>query len=177
MENLDQILLNIALVVIPAGAMFLLVKQFLRNEAEKEVRSLRIELQKQRQEYFLPHRVEAYQRAILLMERIHPNSLIMRHHNPGLPAMAFQAKLMESIREEYEHNIAQQMFISKEAWDVVKKSKDETVKIINLAGQQMEPTSMAMDLAQKVFEIVAEVGTLPSEIAVDLLKEEVRTLF
>lgn len=177
MENLDQILFQIALIVIPAGALFLLVKQFLKNEAEKEIRNLRIELQKQRQEFFLPHRVEAYQRAILLLERIHPNSLIMRHHNPGLPAMAFQAKLMESIREEYEHNIAQQMFISKEAWDVVKKSKDETVKIINLAGKQMETDSMAMDLSAKIFEIVAEVGTMPTEIAVELLKDEVRQLF
>ena len=69
------------------------------------------------------------------------------------------------------------MFISKESWDVVKKAKDETVKILNLAGNQMGPTSTAMDLASKVFEMVGEIGTLPSEIAVDMLKQEVQGLF
>lgn len=175
--ELTQIIFQIALIIIPAGAVLMTAIYFLRRETEKEYRAMKMEIKKNRDEFFLPHRVEAYQRAILLMERIHPNSLIMRHHNPGLPAMAMQAKLMEAIREEYEHNIAQQMFISKEAWDVVKKAKDETVKILNLAGNQMAPTSTAMDLASKVFELVGEIGTLPSEIAVDLLKQEVQGLF
>lgn len=173
----EQLIFQIALIVIPAGAVLMTAIYFLRKEAEKEYRSVKLELKKQRDEFFLPHRVEAYQRAILLMERIHPNSLVMRHHNPGLPAMAMQAKLLESIRQEYEHNIAQQMFVSKEAWDVVKMAKDETVKILNLAGKQMEPTSTAMDLSAKIFELVGEIGTLPTEIAVDLLKKEVQGLF
>jgi hypothetical protein len=111
------------------------------------------------------------------MERIHPNSLLMRHNNPGLPAAAAQIKLLESIREEFEHNVAQQMFVSKESWDFVKKAKEETIKIINLAGRQMDATSTFTDLAGKTFEIVAEVGQLPSEIAVDYLKQEVQELF
>lgn len=150
---------------------------FMRRESEKELRNAQFELKKERQKFFLPNRVDAYQRAILLMERIHPNSLVMRHNNPGLPAAALQVKLLEAIRSEYEHNIAQQMFISTDAWDLVRKSKDETVKIINLAGQQMGPTSNGMDLAGKIFEIVGEVGVLPTEIAVKALKEEVQTLF
>lgn len=91
--------------------------------------------------------------------------------------MAMQAKLLESIREEYEHNIAQQLFVNPESWAMVKKAKDETVKIINLAGQQMEPTSTAMDLSAKIFEIVGEVGTMPTEIAVENLKAELQKLF
>ena len=60
---------------------------------------------------------------------------------------------------------------------MVKKSKEETIKIINLAGRQMDATSMALDLAGKIFEIAAEVGTLPTEITVDILKQEVQGLF
>ena len=121
--------------------------------------------------------MDAYQRAILLMERIHPNSLVMRHNNPGLPASALQVTLLESIRSEYEHNMAQQLFISKETWDLVQKAKDETTRIVHLAGQQMEATSLGMDLSSKIFEIVAEVGVLPTEIAVDRLKKEFQELF
>ena len=174
---MENILFQLALIILPAGAVLMTTIYFLRRESGKEVRSAQIELKRERQKFFLPSRVEAYQRAVLLMERIHPNSLVMRHHNPGLPAMAMQAKLLESIREEYEHNIAQQLFVNPESWAMVKKAKDETVKIINLAGQQMEPTSTAMDLSAKIFEIVGEVGTMPTEIAVENLKAELQKLF
>ena len=172
-----EIVLQLALIIVPAGAVMLTAIYFMRNATQNEVRSMQIQLKKERQEYFLPNRVDAYQRAILLMERIHPNSLVMRLNNPGLPASAFQVKLLESIREEYEHNIAQQMFISPDAWNMVKKSKEETIKIINLAGRQMEATSMAIDLAGKIFEITAEIGMLPTEITVEQLKKEVQSLF
>ena len=172
-----EYIFQIALIVLPAAAVLFTAIFFMRKTAEQEVLSMRMELKKERQTFFLPNRVDAYQRAILLMERIHPNSLIMRLMNPGLPSAAFQVKLLEAIREEYEHNIAQQMYISPAGWDLVKKSKEETVKIINLAGKQMDASSNAMDLSGKIFEIVAEVGTLPTEIAVNVLKQEVQELF
>jgi len=172
-----DILLQIALILIPAGAVLLTTIFFLRKEAGKEVRSLQIELRKQRQEFFLPSRVEAYQRAVLLMERIHPNSLVMRLHNPGLPAKALQTEYLKAIREEYDHNVAQQLFVSLQGWQMVKNSKEETVKIINIAGNQMLPTSTGMDLTAKIFEVVAEVGTLPTEITVEYLKKELQELF
>jgi len=168
-------LFQIALIVIPAGGIFLTVALFLKRQSEKEIRHLQIELKKERQNFFLPSRVESYQRAVLLMERIHPNSLVMRLHNPGLPAKGFQADLLKAIRDEYDHNVAQQIFISLPAWTMVKNSKEEIIKIINLAGTQCGST--ATDLAGKIFEIIGEVGTLPTEITVDYLKKELQELF
>lgn len=175
--DIAQIVFQIALILVPAGAVLMTAIYFMRRESEKELRNAQIELRKERQKFFLPNRVDAYQRAILLMERIHPNSLVMRHNNPGLPAAALQMQLLEAIRSEYEHNMAQQMFISQPTWDLVRKSKDETVKIVHLAGQQLEPTATGMDLSSKIFEIVGEIGEMPSEIAVKALKEEVQALF
>jgi hypothetical protein len=172
-----DILLQIALIVIPSGAALLTTIFLLRREASKEVMNMKAELKKQRQEYFLPSRVEAYQRAILLMERIHPNSLVMRLHNPGLPAKALQAEFLKAIREEYDHNVAQQLFVSPQGWQMVKNSKEETIKIINIAGNQMLATSSGMDLSAKIFELVAEIGQLPTEITVEYLKTELQELF
>ena len=170
-------LLQIALIILPAGGVLLTAIFFLRRETSKELLNMQIELRKQRQEFFLPNRVEAYQRAVLLMERIHPNSLVMRLHNPGMPAKALQAEFLKSIRDEYDHNVAQQLFISPEAWQMVKNSKEETIKIINIAGNQMQATSTGMELSSKIFELVAEIGQLPSEITVELLKKELQELF
>jgi hypothetical protein len=172
-----EILLQLALIILPAGGVFLTVSLFLKKQGEKEVRNLQIELRKERQNFFLPSRVESYQRAVLFLERIHPNSLVMRLHNPALSAKMFQADLLKAIREEYDHNVAQQIFISLQGWKMVKDSKEETIKIINLAGNQMGSIASSTDLASKIFEIVGEVGTLPTEIAVDFLKKELQELF
>ena len=172
-----EVVLQIALIIFPAGAVLLTTIFFLRKESSQELRSMQIEMKKQRQEFFLPNRVESYQRAVLLMERIHPNSLVMRLHNPGLPARALQAEFLQAIRDEYDHNVAQQLFVSIQGWQMVKNSKEETIKIINLAGNQMSTAATGMDLSAKIFEIVAEIGQLPTEITVEYLKRELQELF
>jgi hypothetical protein len=172
-----EIVLQLALIILPAGAVLMTTIFFLRRETSKEIRNMQIELKKERQNYFLPNRVESYQRAVLFMERIHPSSLVMRLHNPGLPARALQADFLKAIRDEYDHNVAQQLFVSPQGWQMVKNSKEETIKIINIAGNQMTATSTGMDLSAKIFEIVAEVGQLPTEITVEYLKKELQELF
>jgi hypothetical protein len=174
---MQDLILHIALVVLPAGAVLYTAYFFLGKQSEKEIRHLQIELKRSRQEFFLPMRVDAYQRAILLMERIHPGSLVMRLHNPAHPAKRLQTDILQAIREEYDHNVSQQLFISPQAWTMLRNSKEETIKIINIAGNQMQPTSTGTDLAAKIFEIVAEVGTLPTEITVDYIKKEFQELF
>jgi hypothetical protein len=172
-----ETLLQLALIILPATGIVITVYLFLKKQQDKEMMSLKLELRKERQTFFLPNRTDAYQRIVLLMERLHPNNMVMRLHNPGLPAKAFQTELLKAIRDEYDHNVAQQIFISQKGWDMVKSSKEEIIKIINLAGTQMEATSLSTDLASKIFEIVSEVGKLPSEIAVEYLKAELQELF
>jgi hypothetical protein len=172
-----QVLLTVLVVLISSGGVILTAYYLLKRETDREKLNLQIELKKSRQEYFLPNRVEAYQRSILYLERIHPNSLIMRVHNPGLPAKAMQAELLKTIREEYDHNVAQQLFVSPQGWKMLRDSKDETIKIINIAGNQMGDTSLSTDLATKIFELIGEIGQLPTEITVEYLKRELQELF
>jgi hypothetical protein len=60
---------------------------------------------------------------------------------------------------------------------MVKKSKEETIKIINIAAKQMEPDASATDLSSKIFEIISEIDELPTEITIKLLKEELQRMF
>jgi len=172
-----QTILPIFLIAIPAGAVLAMAYFFLKKSNEKEIKSLQFQLKRDRQQHFLPMRVDAYQRAVLLMERIHPGNIVMRLHNPALPARMLQADILKAIREEYDHNVSQQLFISPQGWEMVRNSKEETIKIINIAGNQMQPTSTGTDLASKIFELVAEIGKLPTEITCEYLKKELQELF
>lgn len=172
-----EILGYIVVSLIPSLALVYFFKLHLDKQNEKDINRLSIELKKERQNAIFPSKLEAYQRVILLLERINPQSLIMRLHQPGLAAKQFQSSLLASIREEFDHNIAQQLFISTQAWDLVKKSKEETIKIINIAGREMKEDATANELSNKIFEIVAELEELPTEIAVKILKEEFKKQF
>lgn len=167
----------VVLILVPSGIVFGTAYFFLNKLSEKEQRVASIELRKERQKMMLPNRVDAYQRMVLFLERISPNSLVMRVHNPSFAAAQFQAELLRNIREEFEHNVAQQIFISPQAWDMVKNSKEETIKIIHIAASQMNDTSTGTELASKIFEISSQVNPLPTEIAGRFLKEELQKLF
>jgi len=126
--------------------------------------------------HFFPLQVDAYQRMVLFLERIAPNNMIMRLNNPGLPARAFQEKLLSNIRQEYEHNLAQQIFITPQAWEMVTASKEEVLKIINMAATKLEPTALANDLSKGVFEITAQLKDQPTAVAIQKLKAELNNL-
>jgi hypothetical protein len=170
-------LLTALIVLLSSGGVILTAYYLLKRETDREKLNLQLELRKSRQEYFLPNRVEAYQRSVLYLERINLNSLIMRLHNPGLPARLIQSELLKTIRDGYDHNVAQQLFVSPQGWKMLRDSKEETIKIINIAGNQMNETALSTDLATKIFELVGEIGQLPTEITVEFLKKELQDLF
>jgi hypothetical protein len=158
-------------------SIIIIVYLFLKRQNQKEQVNLEVELKKQRQEFFLPNRVDAYERAILLMERLHPNSLVMRLNNPSLSAKIMHAEFLKTIREEFDHNITQQLFISPIAWKLLRDSKEELVKLINLAASQVQENATAIELSAKIFELVAQLEKLPSEVATEFLKKEFQELF
>ena len=51
-----EILAQIALIVLPAGAVLFTVVLFLRKQSENDLRNMQIELKKERQSFFLPNR-------------------------------------------------------------------------------------------------------------------------
>ena len=125
---------------------------------------------------FFPMQVDAYQRIVLFLERISPNNLVMRLNNPALPARVFQQLLLDNIRNEYEHNLAQQIFISHDGWNLARSSKDDTVKIINMAATNLPPTATCLDLSRGIFEITAQLHNQPTDRAILFLKAELNKL-
>jgi hypothetical protein len=101
----------------------------------------------------------------------------MRAHNPSLNATLFQAELVKSVRSEFEHNLAQQIFISTSTWEIIRNSKDEVIKLVHMAGSQMNEKSTSTDLSEKIFEIIAQLEEFPTSIAVKIVKKEFQELF
>jgi len=125
----------------------------------------------------LPLQLQAYERLVLLVERINLQNLIGRIFQPGLTAIDMQVGLIQTIKAEYEHNIAQQIYVSPMAWEAVKTLKEQTITIINQVASQLPPDATAMDLNKQILEIFLQAETSPSELTSQILNAEAKRLF
>jgi len=175
MGNIFETLLNSIFYTIPALIVFLtayfLLKEFFVHENKR--RDVDFRLEKLRTT--LPLRLQAYERIIMLLERISPANLVMRVHQQGMSAAEFQRLLVQTIREEYNHNLSQQLFVSKGGWELVKAAKEEMIRQINTSATQMSDNASSVELSNKLLEMSIE--RMATRRAIDFLKEEVRNHF
>src|SRR5947209_9550403 len=74
-----------------------------------------------------PLQLQAYERLVLLTERMALPNLISRMSQPGLTAREMQLMLLETIKQEYEYNASQQVYVSIIAWDAVRNLRDQNM--------------------------------------------------
>jgi len=175
--DVEHLLLILIITLVPAGLMLfgihLIIKRFFERDHAKQVKEV-MEISKKK---ILPLRLQAVERFVLYLERINPVSSILVAYRPGMSAALLQSDLVKQVRTEFDHNIAQQVYISDEAWKAVKNSKEETIKLINIAAQQLGPNANGIDLSNKIYELMAEFKEAPTDIATRMVKREVRKLF
>jgi len=173
METLSELLKYTVPSLVVLAAAYFLLKMFLDNEAEKTKMQMRLDVQK----ISLPVRMQAYERLVLLLERIEPAGLLVRTNMSGMHASQFQSALIQAIRSEFDHNLSQQLYVSSKAWDLVRNAREETIKRINTAAMKLALEATSADLASQILihDMEAEHSAVKS--ALDLLKSEARLNF
>ncbi|HLZ86433.1 MAG TPA: hypothetical protein VKQ52_04290 [Puia sp.] len=100
--------------------------------------------------------LQAYERLILLTDRIALPNLIQRLNQPGLEARDMQALLTQGIRQEFEHNITQQIYVSAEAWEAVRNYKEQNLLIINQVSSFLPPEATGIDLNKHLLDLLVQ---------------------
>jgi len=99
-------------------------------------------------------RLQAYERLVLLTERIALPNLISRLNQPGISSLEMKIILTENIKHEFEYNSTQQLYVSQVSWDSVRNLKEQNIMIINQVSASMLPTASATELNRKILEVV-----------------------
>jgi hypothetical protein len=94
-----------------------------------------------------------------------------------LTALQLQSLLVRTIREEFEYNLSQQLYVSGNSWELIKNAKEETIALINHASSGLSDEASAADLVKMVFEVTISRGKLPVETAIEEIKRELQRLF
>lgn len=167
-----EIFLEILKYTFPALLMLLLAYLMLSNFTENEENRRAYFIRKEAQKQALPIRMQAFERITLFLERITPNSLLVRTPAKGLTASEYQSLLLKAIRNEFEYNLSQQIYVSEEAWQMVVTAKSATVSIVNRVAAQLPSDATGVDLSKKILEHAMELGTFPTRNAIHFLKNE-----
>jgi hypothetical protein len=97
-------------------------------------------------------RLQAYERITLLTERIALQNLLSRNTNSGLTCRQMQMALIDSIKQEYDYNISQQIYVSPEVWRAVNNLKEQNIYIINQLASTLPAQASGMDLNKHIID-------------------------
>ncbi len=170
--------LEILKYTLPALVVFLTAYLLLTRYMQREAAEKAIELKLKRDKEIVMLRLQAYERLSLFLERINFAQVIQRVRTPDMLSNELQYAMVRNIREEFEHNLSQQVYVSSDAWRLIVQAKEEMMKTVNLIGSSLPSESSAGQLISALFTGIQNSNSmLPTETALEFLKAECRELF
>jgi hypothetical protein len=150
---------------------YLIVKKFLVTQIQRK----QLALFSESQNTTLQMRLQAYERLVLFVERIHPRQLLTRVYDASMTVQDMQQAIVFSIRAEFEHNLSQQIYVSKNVWETVKNVKEQELNMTNQIARSLDPEAPARELHVRILEFLGKAeGELPTEVAVQIINDEVK---
>jgi len=121
--------------------------------------------------------LQAYERMIILCERLSFQALLSRLQSNNLSAKELKQVLIQTIQSEFEYNTSQQLYVSAQAWDAIKNLKEQQIFIINQLSENLGDASQGSELAARIAELVShdENATL-HPIVSSLINKEAKML-
>lgn len=171
------ILLTAVLSVALTGFIFYKIAEtYFDNQQKAQLLQMKIDERQESLRVVTPIRLQAYERMALYLERISPNSLILRTFRPGMDIKALQLAMTKAIRDEWEHNLSQQVYLSTESWNRIREAKEEMINLINGSAVKLPVDADPTSLAGAIFESCAK-NKIPTDEAIEFMKNEIQERF
>lgn len=170
-DDIFEILKYTIPAIIVMIANYLVVKKFLVTDLSKK----QIALLHDTQNITIRMRLQAYERLTLLMERIHPLRVMPRVYNSNMTVSFLQETLVTTIRSEFDHNLSQQVFVSREVWETCKKAIEQEISMIHHISKTLKPEDPARELHLRISDYLVSLDDdVPSDIAIKIIHDEAK---
>jgi len=172
-----EVFFDILKITLPSLLMLILVYYMMNGFFRNNEKRHKLKVIHGNQKLITPIRLQAYERLILLLERLSPESLVMRADYPAKTCKQLHSELLQTIRAEFEHNLSQQLYVSVEVWNSVRNAKNYCIAMINNAAKGMDDHAPAIVLSRKVLDMTIELDQPVIEKAINELKREIQQIF
>ena len=167
---------EIIIVLLPCISVVLVAYWFINRPLKMEQFRLQNEFDKHNAKIVTPIKLSAYERLVLFLERTSPDEILNREMQPEMSAFELQMRLLKVVREEYEHNVSQQIYVSPSCWQAVIEAKNSINQLINIAATQVNPNDRSLNLAQIIIQTYNAETETATKNAINLLKNEIGKL-
>ena len=133
------------------------------------------QIQNEKHKSTLTLRLQAYERLLLVCERIAIPNLIMRLRTEGASANDLRMAMLIGIQQEFEHNVTQQLYVSDNLWNIVRISRDNTAEIINIAAEKVDAKADSNALIEAIFKVLTEQQSDSLSKAQSAIRQEAAT--
>lgn len=167
-NNILQLFFYLLPALIVGLVSYYLFQMHFKNEDKRR----RYVLRQENQKTALPIKLQAYERMALFLERISLGKLLLRVKPVSQDIKDYEDLLTRTIDMEFEHNLAQQIYLSAECWNVIKTSKNATIGMIRKTARRDDLENADM-LREKLLTGLMD-QSAPTDAALDYIKNEVR---
>jgi hypothetical protein len=121
--------------------------------------------------------IQAYERLVTLAERIGFKSLISRFPTGSLSTVELGEVLKEAIRNEFEFNLSQQIYVSEKSWTALTDLKDQQLFIIDQLMNALPKEATGKDLQEAMLSYLnADQNASMQSIVLETLRYEARQI-
>ena len=172
-----ELIFDLLKIILPSGLLLLGMYFLVKKYVDRDYKLRLLELRMKNADTITPIRLQAYERMTLFLERITPSNLLIRVSGSGQTATDYHRMLINDIRNEYNHNLSQQIYMTEHTWEKIQSAKENVVTLINRSFHEMPDKSKGTDLAKRVLETIIAQETDPTEQAIRLMKREINEVF
>lgn len=100
--------------------------------------------------------LQAYERLTLLTDRIALPNMISRMGNPDVSAKDMQYLLSKGIKDEFDYNITQQIYVAPEIWNAIRNLKEKNLLLVHQIANTIPENAPASTLNRAILEYLMQ---------------------
>lgn len=117
-------------------------------------------------------KLQAYERLTLYAERAGLKNLVSKLYSDEVSAREMQMALLQTLNNEYEYNVSQQIYVSPEMWKAITKLRDQNTFIINQIAATLPANAAAIELSKALLEYTMTNNAEINKIVLEALHYE-----
>lgn len=172
---MTEIILEIVRYTVPSLTVFGVVYYLMTKQENFRLRNESIKLREEQRKSQSLYQLQAYERLIMLCERIDPMNLYLRLNVSEMSVKQLESSMLIAIRQEVEHNWTQQLFVSPELWKIVMLSSNQVAHMVSHAAEKLNDNEPASSLIALISNMENELGNSPLFTAKNAIKNEFET--
>ena len=175
--NILEVAVEFLKIIIPAaivfGATYFVMKKFFDEQHKTRL----LELKREHIKVVSPIKLQAYERLALFLDRISPDNLVLRLSKSGQSAAQLRQALIQTVTDEFNHNISQQIYVTDQSWNMIKAVKEQIIGIVEVCYNECEENETGPALGKRILTRLISEKQIPTQRAIELLKKEIEIAF